>query len=485
MIPGSSWSFRGTNLNTLTSAKIDVTDVTGQFGLPPLRGENFLTMGRTGQLFVPKIHDSRRISLLIEVADLPAGHAQTAFDALAKLFANRTQGALVYTDASAATRTGQAECVSWLPGDPDKYGLMWSGVVDFLLADPWMYGVTVTETVTPTDTATAGTPVTSDPPATSRANFTLAMTGVTSGQPIVVGAWGWEDVSTVADSFATPYTWAKLEALGPWGAADYMSLWLGTAGVGTSGTITVTLASSGHCGGWAFPLAGAGAVDVHGQTNGVGHVVYSLTPTVGPGEVLVFFGVDDNTGAPNLYSWPNLPPAERGVVASTWDTVSKLYTPSTAPWPMGVAAARTSTTLTASTGAWSDRGNWIDHLGILGVAVRSAGAPASLNITNTGTALAERAVLDFLGPITNPIALNTTTGTEVRFLGSVAAGQHLIIDAGGYTVTNNGANVLTTFTHSGAGPFFTLAPGANAVQVFGSGCSGSTLLTVSFDPAFA
>lgn len=151
---------------------------------------------------------------------------------------------------------------------------------------------------------------------------------------------------------------------------------------------------------------------------------------------------------------------------------------------MGVAVARTSTTLTASSGTWANRGAWIDNLGVLGVAVRSAGAPATFTVTNPGTVTAEGAVLDFLGPITNPIALNTTTGTEARYVGTVAAGQHLIIDVGGSTVSNNGANVLTTFTHSGDNRFFTLAVGPNVVQVFGSGCTGSTLATVSFVAPF-
>ena len=146
------WSFRGFNLNQPGAR---VTQMTGPFSLPPLRGKDFLTMGRTGELFVPKVHDSRRISLTITVYEdsvlTPSGGAgaQAFFDQLAILFANRAQGALVYTDLNGYTRTGQAEVVGWTPVDKSVIGTVHTGVADFLLADPWLYGPTVSGSVTP------------------------------------------------------------------------------------------------------------------------------------------------------------------------------------------------------------------------------------------------------------------------------------------------------------------------------------------------
>ena len=66
----NQWAFRGQLLN---SPNVRIRKMTGPFSLPPIRGEDFLTMGRTGRLFVPKLHDSRRISLEIIVRDVPAG----------------------------------------------------------------------------------------------------------------------------------------------------------------------------------------------------------------------------------------------------------------------------------------------------------------------------------------------------------------------------------------------------------------------------
>ena len=73
----NQWAFRGQLLN---SPNVRIRKMTGPFSLPPIRGEDFLTMGRTGRLFVPKLHDSRRISLEIIVRDVPTGVTQGIFD---------------------------------------------------------------------------------------------------------------------------------------------------------------------------------------------------------------------------------------------------------------------------------------------------------------------------------------------------------------------------------------------------------------------
>ena len=85
----SGWTFRGTSLNT---GNVKITALDNFTSLPPLRGDDFLTMGRTGRLFVPKLHDSRHIMLKIELLDVTLNSVQALLDQYAALFANRAQG---------------------------------------------------------------------------------------------------------------------------------------------------------------------------------------------------------------------------------------------------------------------------------------------------------------------------------------------------------------------------------------------------------
>jgi hypothetical protein len=476
----SGWTFRGTSLN---SGNIKITDVSGLFGLPPLRGDNWLTYGHTGQLFVPKVHDQRHIMLKIEVLDQPLNSAQALFASLSTLFANRAQGALVYTDYAAATYTAQAECYAWTPAIQTKPALVWEGIADFLLADPWLYGVTVSGSVTPTSTATFGTVVSNNLSTTPRTTVPLVVTGVISGTPLLVGFIGQEaaaGITSIADSFGGHYTFTKVESNYDATSQYDLELWIATGGTGTSGTVTITCSSS-WSGGWVVPLFGASAsagllaVDVHGQTGGgagAGYttVTQSLTPTAA-GELAVYAmcvtvgTVISGPAAP----WVPKPLSGWGVPTMYAGILDMYASPAS-----GVALAAT----------WSQSVAGNPPLAMGAIVKTAGGAPSGLAVTNSGTALNEKATLDILGPIYNPTVVNSTTGTSVTFTGTVASTKHLILDAGAYTAVNDGANVIGAITHSGAAPFITLAPGVNNLLVYGSGCTGATLLTVAFAPPY-
>lgn len=139
------WSFRGTPLNR---PDLRVRQMTGPHGVPPLRGQDFLTMGAVGQLWVPKIADSRRIGLELLLTDVyRAGQIQALLDELGALFADRSQGALTHYHPDGTVRTAMAEVVDWAPADSNAHiGAMYLGTVDFLLSDPWFY--TASQTVT-------------------------------------------------------------------------------------------------------------------------------------------------------------------------------------------------------------------------------------------------------------------------------------------------------------------------------------------------
>jgi hypothetical protein len=473
----SGWTFRGTSLN---SGNIKITDVSGLFGLPPLRGDNWLTYGHTGQLFVPKVHDQRHIMLKIEVLDQPLNSAQALFASLSTLFANRAQGALVYTDYAAATYTAQAECYAWTPAIQTKPALVWEGIADFLLADPWLYGATVSGSVTPTNTTAMGPVVTNNMTIATRSTIPLVMSSVTSGQPIVVGYAAGDTLSAVtgiADTFGGHYTYTKVESMADATSNANLELWIGTGGTGTSGTITITNAGATYCGGWALPLSGASvaaallAVDVHGQAGGAGSglttVTLSLTPTAS-GEIAVYAMQTTN----GYVSTGPLSP---------WVAHPLLYVGSA----RGIADHYIAPTSGAALPAtWTQTAPDDSPLAVGAIIKTAGGAPAALAITNPGAALAEKMTLDILGPIYSPTVLNTTTGTSVNFSGTVASTKHLLIDTGAFTALNDGASVIGSITHAGASSFLTLAPGVNNLLVYGSACTGATLLTVAFTPPY-
>jgi len=258
------WSFRGHPLNR---TNLRVRQMTGAHTLPPLRGADFLTMGHVGQLYVPKIADSRRIGLELLLTDEGAGLIPGLLDEFGLLFADRSQGALVHNHPDGSVRTALAEVVSWLPADSKaNIGALYVGIADFQLADPWFY--------TPAVAVTAAIP-------------------------------------------SSPTTFAL--------------------------------------------------------TN--------------PGTV----------------------------------------------YPCGPQ----------------------------------------------GTLL-----IDFLGPIANPVLTNNSNGVSVICNMTVAAGKHLVIDVVAYTALNDSANAIASILHSGAPAFMVLQPGANSLTVTGTGMTGATACTITWTPAY-
>jgi hypothetical protein len=106
--------------------------------------------------------------------------------------------------------------------------------------------------------ATAGTPVTQQ--AITAVSYSLVMTGIVSGQPILLANFNTVGALTgtpIVDTFATPYTWTKIDGAYNAGLVRSEELWIGTGGVGNGGTITVTQPSAGHAAGAAIPLTNA------------------------------------------------------------------------------------------------------------------------------------------------------------------------------------------------------------------------------------
>ena len=137
------WAFDGYPLNR---PGVRVRAMTGVLGLPPLRGADFLTPGVPGQLFVPKVPDSRRIGLEILVNEGEEAAVSDYLDTLATLFGQRGQSPLAHFHPDGTMRTALAECCDWAPQDGSQIGSLYVGVADFLLADPFFYGPSVADT---------------------------------------------------------------------------------------------------------------------------------------------------------------------------------------------------------------------------------------------------------------------------------------------------------------------------------------------------
>jgi hypothetical protein len=211
---------------------------------------------------------------------------------------------------------------------------------------------------------TFGTPVEND--YTNVTSMAFVMSGVVSGQPIVLVC---SDVGTAApsigisDNFATPYTWTVIDSNSDV-TGLYLRTYIGTGGVGTSGTITLTCASGTYPGGVAVPCIGASlaaglsAIDVHGINAVLG---YSQTPSA----------------------------AEEGAVCGTVESGGTLTAFPSSPWVNTQvdysAAAHASVATYASpasgsvlTASWTGTGT---HYLSVGLIVKAAGAAPPTDVT--------------------------------------------------------------------------------------------------------
>ena len=94
-------------------------------------------------------------------------------------------------------------------------------------------------------------------------------------------------------------------------------------------------------------------------------------------------------------------------------------------------------------------------------------------LTHPGTEEGTDSIWTIDGPITNPRILNQNNGVYVEFLGTVAAGETLVIDTGAYTALLDGDNVIGSIRHSGARPWMVILPGGNNMRITGSAVGGS------------
>lgn len=151
------WSINGTSLQTYA---FNITSWGDKQTLPPTRGANLLVPMQTGQTYVPKVPDSRTITLNMWVTgantdgSIPTNPGaiatfQSNYAALQNLFWSVRQQmqlsqVMQYPDGTTHTVTALAEYAGGMqPTMQGQAAAIFS--VDLLLADPFFYGPPITQ----------------------------------------------------------------------------------------------------------------------------------------------------------------------------------------------------------------------------------------------------------------------------------------------------------------------------------------------------
>lgn len=261
---------------------------------------------------------------------------------------------------------------------------------------------------------TFGTPVSSGYTGT-----TIALSGVTAGQPILLALFGTTS-PTVSDNFLIPYTWTLVdsESLG-----FVNAIYIGTGGYGTSGTITTTNVLIGSLAVPCVGASGAGglaAIDVHSNSTGSNLTISSPSLTPGAtGEGAFYVGIAANytnfmviSGSPstpwtstymavtgaNVFSVSTYPSPPASALSTTW-TQTGVNTPTygaiAAIIKAFAATAPSAPTLTAPTTASQQNGanpvtfsatyNPTDNVAQSAYALRVKAGAGSYQYWNAGT----------------------------------------------------------------------------------------------------
>lgn len=138
------WTFAGTSLRT-PAVMVTASPAANEF--PAFRGTDPPLTGLHGRQWLPKVYDSRRIPLTILVTSLSdtgvdggETQARTNLDSLYALFATGAQGLLAELMPDGTTRDASAQVVSVNSFAEPAGHSAFVMVVQFDLADPFMYG---------------------------------------------------------------------------------------------------------------------------------------------------------------------------------------------------------------------------------------------------------------------------------------------------------------------------------------------------------
>lgn len=146
------WTFDSVDLS---SYAVLVRNMNDAEDLPGLRGEDVAVPYLPGRRFAPKLPDAKRMALALWITDTnDAGvlveptaqrQAQVNLDSLRTLFARPGRRSLVHVLPDGTSRTAMAEVVSFQVQESRGRRETFLAVVDFALADPFLYGANVVD----------------------------------------------------------------------------------------------------------------------------------------------------------------------------------------------------------------------------------------------------------------------------------------------------------------------------------------------------
>lgn len=174
----SSWSFRGTALDTLGF----VTLVSDSFKMPERRGGNILIPHLHGRVFVEKMFEQRVMSLGLEVTEDSIEALENAVDAVKAVLGRRRLGTLAQTLEDLSVRSAQAEYTGDL--NPTRVSpVSVRMVLEFTMPNPFFYASTLT-TDTHTIDASPKTYTITNPGTADKVDPKIVLTGPLSSPEI-------------------------------------------------------------------------------------------------------------------------------------------------------------------------------------------------------------------------------------------------------------------------------------------------------------
>lgn len=139
----SSWSFRGTTLDSLGY----VTQVADSLMMPERRGGNVLIPFMNGRVHVEKQYEQRSMMLGLEVVESTRAALEAKMDTVKALLGRRSLGTLSQTLEDLSVRSCQAEYtgdLSLTPVSPLSVRM----VLEFVMPDPFFRGATLISNTT-------------------------------------------------------------------------------------------------------------------------------------------------------------------------------------------------------------------------------------------------------------------------------------------------------------------------------------------------
>jgi hypothetical protein len=113
-------------------------------------------------------------------------------------------------------------------------------------------------------------------------------------------------------------------------------------------------------------------------------------------------------------------------------------------------------------------------------------AGVGVPVDNGGDDMTTAVLLDYAGPLSNPVVTNSTVAPEVwvKVGTDLADGDALAVDVAGTSIVRDSdmANLIGAVTHSGARAWFGLRRGTNTITLSADSGAGSAVLT--FQPVY-